>query len=104
MGEAFLPRLNIMPRTSKLNPPRTVTVGATATLVSDGTNPWAFRRFRNNAASTSVFWGTSTVTASSTNKGQELKSGEILEIDYTSDPIYMITSSGTADLSVVEVG
>lgn len=104
MGEAFLPQLTTMPRTSKLNAPRTVSVGATATLVSDGTNPWAFRRFRNNAASTSVFWGTVDVTASSTFKGQELKSGEILEIDYTSDPIYMVTASGTAELSVVEVG
>lgn len=93
-----------MPRTSTLNPPRTVTVTNAATLVSDATEPWAFRRFRNNAASTSVFFGTSTVTATSTNKGQELKSGEILEIDYTNSPIYMITASGTAEISVVEVG
>lgn len=75
-----------------------------ATLVSDGTQAWAFRRFRNNAASTSVFWGDANVTATSTNKGQELKSGEILEIDYTSGPIYMITASSTAELSVIEVG
>lgn len=93
-----------MPRTSILNPPRTVTVTNTATLVSDANEPWAFRRFRNNAASTSVFFGTSTVTATSTNKGQELKSGEILEIDYTNSPIYMITASSTAEISVVEVG
>ena len=93
-----------MPRTSKLNTPRTVTVANTATLVSDATEPWAFRRFRNTAASASVFWGDANVTASSTNKGQELKAGEILEIDYTSDRIYMITASSTADVSVIEVG
>lgn len=104
MGEAFLPLFKTMPRTSKLNAPRTVTVANTATLVSDGTEPWAFRKFRNTAASTSVFWGTADVTATSTNKGQELKAGEILEINYTSDPIYMITASSTADISVVEVG
>jgi len=104
MGEALLPLLKIMPRTSKLNTPRTVTVTNAATLVSDATEPWAFRRFRNNAASTSVFWGDADVTATSTNKGQELKSGEILEIDYTSDRIYMITASSTAEISVIEVG
>jgi hypothetical protein len=93
-----------MPRTSILNTPRTVSVGATATLVSDATEPWAFRRFRNAAASASVFWGNASVTASSTNKGQELKAGEILEIDYTNSQIWMITASGTADVSVIEVG
>lgn len=104
MGEAFLPLFKTMPRTSQLNAPRTVTVSSTATLVSDGTEPWAFRRFRNVSGSVTVFWGKSDVTATSTNKGQELKAGEILEIDYTSDPIYMITASSTAEISVVEVG
>lgn len=94
-----------MPRTSILNTPRTVTVTDTATLVSDATEPWAFRRFRNAAASNSVFWGDANVTATSTNKGQELKAGEILEIDYTNSQIYMIAASGqTAAISVIEVG
>jgi hypothetical protein len=104
MGEALLPLLKIMPRTSKLNAPRTVQAGTARVLVSDATQAWAFRRFRNTDASASVFWGDVTVTASSTAKGQELKAGEILEIDYTSDRIYMITASGTVDISVVEVG
>lgn len=73
-------------------------------MVSDGTEPWAFRRFRNTAESASVFWGTASVTASGAAKGQELKAGEILEIDYTNSQIYMITASGTADISVIEVG
>jgi hypothetical protein len=79
-------------------------VGDAATLVSNATEPWAFRRFRNAAASTSVFWGNASVTASGAAKGQELKAGEILEIDYTNSQIYMITASGTADVSVIEVG
>ena len=104
MGEVTLPLLNNMPRTSKLNTPRTVTVTTSATLVSDATEPWAFRRFRNTDGSVSVFWGDSNVTATSTNKGQELKPGEILEVDYTNSQIYMITASSTAAISVIEVG
>lgn len=87
-----------------MNTPRTVSVTTTATKVSDATTPWAFRRFRNTDASASVFWGNSSVTATSTNKGQELKAGEILEINYTNSPIYMITASGTVSISVIEVG
>lgn len=93
-----------MARHSKLNAPRTVTVGTTATLASDGTTPWERRSFRNVSASVTAFWGTSTVTATGGSKGRELKAGEEVEIDYTTDPIYMITASGTAEISVVEVG
>lgn len=94
-----------MPRTSTLQPPRTVSVTDTATLVSDATTPWTHRSFCNTHATDSVFWGTGTVTASSTAKGRELKAGTTVEINYTNSPIYMIAASGkTVDVSVVEVG
>lgn len=93
-----------MPRTSTLNTPRTVSVTTTATLVSDATTPWAFRRFRNTDASASVYWGNASVDKTGTAKGQELKAGEVLEINYTNSPIYMIAGSGTVSISVIEVG
>lgn len=95
-----------MPRTSTLQPPRTVSVaGDKAYLVSDATTPWTFRSFRNTHASDSVFYGTDTVTATSTAKGRELKAGETVDINWTNSPIYMIAASGkTVDVSVVEAG
>jgi hypothetical protein len=93
-----------MPRTSRLNTPRTVALSTTPALVSDSTTPWAMRRFRNTDASITVYWGNSSVTGSGATKGQELKAGEILEIDYTADPVWMVAASGTPSISVIEIG
>lgn len=88
----------------KLNPPRSVTVASTATLISDADKPWVGRILRNTDASASIYWGDSTVTASGATKGQELKAGEILSEDIIGDRIFGITASGTVVVSVVEIG
>lgn len=94
-----------MPRTSTLQPLRTVSVTDAVTLVSDATTPWAYRSFRNTSATDSVFYGTSAVAATGTAKGREIKPGEERVINYTNSPIYMIAASGkTVAVSVEEVG
>lgn len=83
--------------------PTTATVTTTASsIVGDNPN----RRLlilRNTDSSVSIFWGNSTVTASSTKKGMELKAGETISLSRVRSEIYGITASGSVAISVVEV-
>lgn len=82
----------------------TVTVTSTATQIFDDNPSRRGLVMRNTDASVSIFYGSSNaVTASSTNKGTELKAGEPLADTITRGQIWAITASGSVAVSRYEV-
>ncbi len=86
-----------------MSDPATVTVSTSATVILAESPSRRGFIIRNTDASVSIYWGNSTVTASSTKKGLELKAGESISVTRIRSAIYGIVASGTVAVCVIEV-
>lgn len=89
-----------MARKGKLQDGRAVSVGTTATLLSDADSGWIERLF-TNVGSASVYIGNENVT---TATGTPIAAGGSFAEAIFSGRVYGIVASGTEEVRVMEVG